>query len=436
MQQERSAAKLDGCEESEEKIRSLQQQVQSLQQTVQSKSSQLEEMSQIVAENQQSVSKKEQVILEKEQELQKTGEQLGRLEQQIDQLEREKNLLAEENRRLEGQIEENEEHLRGQFQQPSTQGVSPRPEDELQVLNESRMKLAWRVGEKVPRKIHFSYSAAANDRTLYLIADKLVGYYFSLDTASWCRLPNTPLYNCPAIFIDDILTLIGGLTPGDVVTNHLFSLKEGTNPKWTEIFSPMPTKRYGSTALFARASATVVVAGGRKSRGSSTTKVELLNTRTFQWSTAVDLPHPLSCAPAAVCRDRVYILGDSNMLTCLLNALIQPRRSFFHILFWRNVGVWEEASLPPVTGATCISIHGQLLAIGGKGRFGKPTTAVHLYDQTMDSWMIISRMGTPRSNCIAAVFPKNLLVVMGGCEHMKRNEDNDIVEIGTVEHVQ
>lgn len=302
------------------------------------------------------------------------------------------------------------------------------------------MKLTWREGEKVPRRVHSSFGAAAGNRMLYLIGDEFVGYRFSLDTASWCRLPSSPTYNCPTIFFDNNLTLVGGHTSGaGIVTNHLFSLVEEESswtPRWTEVFPPMPTKRYGSTALFAEKSATLVVAGGRKSRRSSTRKVELLNTHTRQWSTVADLPHPLCFAPAALCGDQLYILGESNVLTHSLRALIHSRRSFSHILFRRNALEWREVSSPPVTGATCVSVHDQLLAIGGKGQNDKPTTAVRLYDPTTNSWMIVSNMGKPRSKCIAAILPDNMVVVMGGCKYARvSDEDSDSIEIGTVEYM-
>ena len=63
---------------------------------------------------------------------------------------------------------------------------------------------------------------------------------------------------------------------------------------------------------------------------------------------------------------------------------------------------------------TCVSIHGRLLAIGGGDLDQKPTSAIHMYNSTTDSWEVISHMGTPRYNCTAAVLPNNQLMVVGG----------------------
>ena len=61
-----------------------------------------------------------------------------------------------------------------------------------------------------------------------------------------------------------------------------------------------------------------------------------------------------------------------------------------------------------------MSIHDRLLAVGGIGSNKKPTTAVHMYNPATDSWEVISHMGTPRFACIAAIFPDNQLIVVGG----------------------
>ena len=68
----------------------------------------------------------------------------------------------------------------------------------------------------------------------------------------------------------------------------------------------------------------------------------------------------------------------------------------------------------PVTRSTCESFRGQLLAIGGEDDSGKPTTAVHMYDATTNSWEIISHMTTGRYRCFTVVLPNNQLMVVGG----------------------
>ena len=167
---------------------------------------------------------------------------------------------------------------------------------------------------------------------------------------------------------------------------------------------------------------------------SSVVSVEVLNTDTLQWSTAADLPKALSYAPAAVCGDQVYVIGESSMYTCSVIALSQSHRSFLASLMKRDAGVWKKVAAPPVTDTTCLSISGQLVAIGGKDVDEKLTAAVYMYNPSTDSWEVNSHMGTPRRHCIAALLPNNLLMVVGG--HVKSGfvggSESDSVEVAII----
>ena len=61
----------------------------------------------------------------------------------------------------------------------------------------------------------------------------------------------------------------------------------------------------------------------------------------------------------------------------------------------------------------------------------KPTSAVHMYNPTTDSWEVITHMGTPRRDCIAAVLPNNQLMVVGGYTNGEIKIDS--VELASVE---
>jgi N-acetylneuraminic acid mutarotase len=262
------------------------------------------------------------------------------------------------------------------------------------------------------------------------LANKVFRYSFS--TSSWSQLPDSPTESCPSVIINNLLTLVGGYCyDQDSYTNQLFSLTgEGSGRRWSEEFPPMPTKRQGTTA--ACTGTAVIVAGGLGMAPIQT--VEVMNTETLQWSTAADLPHPLSYAQATVCGDQIYILGKSNMYTCSLQALIQSHKSFLARFRKGSARVWEEVAAPPVTKTTCVSFHGRLLAIGGRYSDRKPTSAVHMYNPTTDSWEVISHMGTPRYWCIAAVLSNSRLMVVGGLSSEFAYDDPlDSIEFASIE---
>ena len=125
------------------------------------------------------------------------------------------------------------------------------------------------------------------------------------------------------------------------------------------------------------------------------------------------------------------------MYSCLLDSLLlsagfkSPGERLVSTLTRSSKGnIWNRVADLPVTHSTGVTLHGQLLAIGGRDSDYKPTTAVHVYQPTTNSWEVISHMTTPRYKCLVAVLPNNQLMVVGGKNI--GNERRDSVEFGRV----
>ena len=446
----RSTAEQNGSSDARDReLRSLRQQhsqqIQGLQRIIQSQIIRLEEKDQtivrkdqFITQNEQALREKEEIITElRQQEIEKNmsienkERDLRQKVSDISQLETEKSQIVEEKEKLETelgrvnqQLEESEQSI-AQLQRQITElrpATDTTPRSKEQSISRTSIKLTWREGEKAPCRMCNYHYAAVDGSTLYIRTLDRVVYAYSNSTSSWSRFPKSPTNSCPSVIINDLLTLVGGYnTDSGILTKQLFSLTDGR--RWTTEFPPMPTKRWGSTALCTGTH--LIVAGGKTEQDSELKTVEIMNTATKQWSTAADLPQPTSFAPAAVCGDIFYIFGKSNMYKCSVNALIQSDKSFGSFL--RNR--WKKVAAPQIKETTCISIHGRLLAIGGEDSDKEPTTAVHMYNRATDSWEVISHMGTPRCKCIAAIFPDNQLMVVGG---YTINGETDSTELATV----
>ena len=403
-------------------------------------SQQIESLQQVIQDKDQTIAMKDQIILQKDQSLREKDET-------IRQQEREKNIIMENKKRdlsqkvgeisrLERQLEEKEQVI-AHFQKRIAELEQPRPavtdaasRSREQSSSRASINLTWKEGEKAPRKMSGSYCAAVDSSTLYIrtgINDQV--YAYTISTSSWSQLPKSPARSCPSVIINNLLTLVGGSHDG-TITNQLFSLTgEGSGRRWTEEFPPMPTKRRGSTALCAGRA--LIVAGGKTKERSVLTVVEVMNMATKLWSTAASLPQPVMpvYAPAAACGDRIYILGERYMYTCSVTTLILSQSL-------NMLGVWSELAVPPVTDTTCVSIQGRLLVIGGKGLDEEPTSAIHMYNRTTDSWEVINHMGIPRWQCIAAVLPNNQLMVVGGRTGKGYGTDTDSTELAAIELLQ
>ena len=306
-----------------------------------------------------------------------------------------------------------------------------------QQLSGSSIKLRWRDGGRAPRKM-WGEASAVDESVAYFQpkgsrerANEVFAY--TLATNQWSELPKCPNFYVSLAMVNGLLTAIGGVTPDREVTNSLLSF---TDNKWIIWFPPMPSKRWLTVAVCSGRS--LVVAGGSTGDKKLST-VEVMDTKTLQWSTASSLPHPLYQGSATLCGEQVYMLGgfDQNekpsksVFTCSLAALLQScqPQSLGARLKTLSPKMWDQLADTPVTFSTCASLQGRLLAVGGKDSHNKKTTAIHMYNTTTNSWEVISHMATPQSKSLVAVLPHNELVVVGG---LTAAGDTDSVEIASL----
>ena len=301
---------------------------------------------------------------------------------------------------------------------------------------EIKLCLKWKEGEKAPCKMHCDFNAAVNSDTMYIRPGGLKVYAYRMSTSTWSHLPNCPCTECPSVIVNSLLTIIGG-TKDDTITNQLFSfIGDDRAQCWSEKYPPMPTKRWGASAV-CTVNSTVIVAGGEGENEMVLTTVEVMNTQTHQWSTAIDLPQALCYASLVVCGDVVYVQGGNGRdqepnqsvyscpVTCfnrsngtkslgarLANALSLPHERNFQK--GRGTSFWVKIADLPVTYSSCVVLQNQLLSIGGMDSDDNPTTAIHMYNPVTNSWEVISRIITPRYDCFAVVLPGDHLMVVGG----------------------
>jgi len=214
------------------------------------------------------------------------------------------------------------------------------------------------------------------------------------------------------VVIDGLLTAIGGLQDGKIIGTLHSLMGEGRNKQWSEKFRPMLTKRLFPGIFHYRK--LLIIAGGAISGldGDSLSTVEVMDTETLHWTTTKSLPHPFIDAWLTVCGDKVYMLGGNNRktpsksaLTCSVNEL------------YNRSGKWDTIPNVPVYNATCATVDGQLLAVGGKQSLEEGTTnssAIYAYNPTEKTWSIKCHMKNARSFCLVAALPNNELIVVGG----------------------
>ena len=172
----------------------------------------------------------------------------------------------------------------------------------------------------------------------------------------------------------------------------------------------MPIKRANTTAVISKEH--LIVAGGAYGL-SGTDKlntVKVMDTRSLVWSTVASLPHPYSFASGTICGDQLYMLGGADgkgntksVLTCSLTELLQSSSS-------SSLIIWHRVVDAPAYLSTCAAVNGELLAVGGCDEDWKPSSAIHKYNPTTNSWDLISNMPTARWCSLVAVLQTNEMV--------------------------
>ena len=108
---------------------------------------------------------------------------------------------------------------------------------------------------------------------------------------------------------------------------------------------------------------------------------------------------------------------DQNLVqTCSLSALLHSVIIGAKVkkYFIKENSVWHTIADLPVRCSTCVTLNGQLLAVGGKDSCEKATNIIYVYNMETNFWEITSIMPTPRYHCVVTVLPGDKLMVVGG----------------------
>ena len=282
------------------------------------------------------------------------------------------------------------------------------------MIKSDTMKLTWRLGEPAPQCFMAGYgTAVAHANTAYFSHGYDI-YSFTVPDYKWTKLRPCKYKFFGLAVIDGELTTIGGRKNRfTTVTNVLLSLLRGrwSSMNWREVFPPMPTKRVAPAAVTTKTH--LVVAGGREGMSD----VEILDTRTLQWSIASSLPRPV-CSPQMIpCSSHFYFSNDATFLSCSVEELLkscEPKPTSDT----DNGSLWTRlADIPVKYNACVVKSGGNMLAIGGNNKADgdNPTAAIHCYDRTKNTWNVVGYIRHPKSQVLTAVLPcsNEIIVVMG-----------------------
>jgi hypothetical protein len=290
-------------------------------------------------------------------------------------------------------------------------------------------KLRWREGPAALEGMKKASNAAVSghDNVVYVLPyhnrDTTV-HKFDIETSLWSRLKSFPYRECSLVVVKDLPTVIGGKQGLATYYNSLFSFTgEG---KWTKIFASMPTARANPSVMVVGENHLFVI-GGNNADGPLDV-IEVMNTETQEWIRLAPFPALLMNALIATCGGNVYVLGGRDGTN---KASKSVYTSSLEVLLSNQPNAWQKIADLPLSESTCVSLHGQVLAIGGVDAANQSAKSVYVYEQATNSWKAIAGdMLSERHSCFVAVLPDNQLMVVGG---VVANNQTNSVEFGSIE---
>ena len=245
------------------------------------------------------------------------------------------------------------------------------------------------------------------------------GYTGNIDTArqvfqynpkqdTWSQLPICPTVYFGLTQLDGKLVTVGGskLDHHLTIINDVYIFQDSET--WeNSIIPPMPTARSHTTAVNYKS--TIVVCGGvthwhtDSQLRTRTSAVEVFQTKTYQWYHAEPLPAAYSSMSCAIVNDTCYLIGGTKLgsasrqayctsVSNLISRALPPDHPETSSTPQASPSppTWQVLPECPLSHSTAAELGGCLLAIGGMDDSGSPSSAVHMYSPSTNSWVRIS----------------------------------------------
>lgn len=291
-----------------------------------------------------------------------------------------------------------------------------------------KFKIIWKEGASAPVKLWPRTSVLLNG-VIYVagLGDQKTTscqiYAFNPAENIWKPSIKTQFSLFSLAAIQDTLVFVGGIckvtwySSNYKTTNKLHTLDKKSY-QWYE-FTQMSTPRALATVV---GHDDMLIVTGGYNLYNQVCKIlrstEVLNTVTNQWFPCDDLPQPHYQLQSAVVKGQLYLLGgkeqDGNsaaVYTAFLSTLSQGK------LNWKCIEdtSWCRSSVTSLFGT-------DLLVIGGRDQLNR-TCNVYTFDDSTNTWKVISQIPEARSSPCVTTTTSNVIVVIGGGKSHKAREE-------------
>ena len=239
---------------------------------------------------------------------------------------------------------------------------------------------------------------------------------FNMDAEKWSRLPRYRYRYFAMAVINHHLTLVGGRGGGSLEVTNQLAVYKPLSQHWTFPYNPMPTPRYRPAVLMY--DIWLLVAGGRDASFTDLATVELFNTSMNQWLATSSLPRPCDLLTSAIMDNYGYLVMNSKQvfrvsLPDIVSQTVDQSTTS------KLPALWCRLPDTPLSCSAAISLHGYLLAVGGR-HDNSTRTDIYLYQPESEQWTKVGDLPNARYYCSCVVLPSGELLVAGGSESSVR----------------
>ena len=250
---------------------------------------------------------------------------------------------------------------------------------------------------------------------------------------TWSQLPVCPTRYFGLAQLDGKLVTVGGEDHNqtDIPINDVFIFQESET--WeNSIIPPLPTACFYPTAFNYKS--TLVVSGGithwptDNKLKTRTNVVEVFQTKMYQWYRAEPLPVAHSSMSCAIVNDTCYLIGGTTgaasrrayctSVSNLISRALPPNHPETSSTPQASPSppTWQVLPECPLSYFTAAELGGCLLAIGGVNDSNSPSSAVHMYSPSTNSWVRISSgdLPVPRNSAAAKQLEGGEVIFVGG----------------------
>ena len=244
-------------------------------------------------------------------------------------------------------------------------------------------------------------------------------FSYKLTDDQWKRLPLLPQRNGVPTNINNELSYIGGrdYSTGKS-TNKVITLR---NDHWLTPYPNMVVGRADHAAVSYQHY--TIVAGGQDKDESTLDIIEVFNCNNNQWTIlSTHLPRPMKYISATACNQSFFIAGYDNedgnyngtFIIAIDSLVATEQQQCFTSSTNEDDNKWSELFHTPYWSSSIVPDTSPPVIIGGYDDQLKAVNNISLYDDSNDTWRIVSTLPISCAKATVATI-NDAIIVAGGC---------------------